>query len=202
MKKLYSMVALFPTMIVLALTSNARAADIFCPPFIEFETVGNVIVDDLCIIRGSTIEGSIKVGPGGSVGVIGTAENPSTVEGNFESDGGVLVQAIGAVHIKGDVIIKNTGPGPSGLGGLISLRRIVDGNVKFENNSGIVLSGRATIGGNMSLVGNTAGADVFSNVIGGNLECSDNAAPPEAEVRFAVGGNVVGGNELGQCAGF
>lgn len=202
MRAINGLTLFIPTALALALASNVQADDVFCPPFIEFETVDNVIVDDLCIIRGSTVEGSIKVGPGGSVAVIGTAENPSTVEGNFESDGGILVQAVGQVHIKGDVIIKNTGPGPSGLGGLTNLRRVVDGNVEFENNTGIVLSGRATVGGNMKLVGNTAGADIFGNLIGGNLECSDNAAPPEAEVRFAVSGNIVGGNKEGQCADF
>lgn len=202
MRKLNGLAALFPTMIVLALSGNAQADDVFCPPFIEFETVDNVVIDDLCIIRGSTIKGSVTVGPGGSVAVIGTPENPATIEGNFQSDGGILVQALGEVHIKGDVIIKNTGPGPSGIAGIVGHRRVIDGNVVFVNNSGIVIAAHAVIGGNLALFNNTAGANVEDNVIGGNLECDGNAAPPEAEVRFAGSGNIAGGNKLGQCAGF
>lgn len=199
MKKYIAMTALIPAVAVLAFATGTRADDVFCPPFIQFETVDNVIVDDLCIIRGSTIEGNIKVGPGGSVAVIGTPENPSTIEGNFESDGGLLVQAVGQVLIKGDVIIKNTGPGPSGLGGIVGHRRVIEGNVVFENNSGIVIAAHAAIGGNLELFDNTAGANVVDNVIGGDLDCDGNV---EADVRFAGSGNIAGGDKVGQCAGF
>lgn len=202
MKKSTGVVALFPTMVALALTTNAAAGDVFCPPFIQFETVDNVIVDGLCVIRSSTIEGNVKVESGGNVSVIGTSDDPSIIEGNYESDGANLALAVGTVHIKGDFIIKNTGPGPIGVGGPISSNTVIDGNLIFENNTGIEISARAIIGGNLEVFDNTAGAIIEDNVVDGDLQCEGNATQPDAEVRFAGSGNIVGGNKEGQCAGF
>lgn len=112
MKNHIGKTALVPAIVVLAFASSARADDTFCPPFILFETVDNVIADGLCIIRGSRIEGSIEVDPGGSVVVIGTAENPSSIEGNLESEGGILVQALGEVHIRAMSSSRTQVPAP------------------------------------------------------------------------------------------
>jgi len=53
-----------------------------------------------------------------------------------------------------------------------------------------------TIGGNLSFDDNLGDGDITDNRIANNLECHNNVPAPTG------GGNSVGGNRTGQCAGF
>jgi glucose/arabinose dehydrogenase len=70
----------------------------------------------------------------------------------------------------------------------------VAGNVQVERGGSVALSG-ARVDGNVQLARNRGGVAVSNTTIGGNLQCKGNEPPPTG------GGNTVGGNKEGQCAG-
>jgi hypothetical protein len=154
---------------------------------------------------GSSVGGNIKVlSTTGTPGVFapGAATNyicRTTVGGNLQVE-----QSLSTAPFN---VGANTGPpaGPPPSFSTCSFGNTVGGNVEASKNAGqiwisdnflFVTTEPGGIAGNLEAGGNTGGVHIYMNQIGGNLKCDSNNPPPDGA------GNVVQGNEQGQCTGF
>ncbi|MGC1816633.1 MAG: hypothetical protein WA900_03135 [Casimicrobiaceae bacterium] len=176
-----------------------------------------------------TINGNVSVGKGAKLG-LGCAYGyhncgiPApqwigavTVNGNVVANQ-ALTMYLDFVTIHGNVISNGGGDvtmvdGPGGPGLVFPIKdNIIDGNVTVHGWQGAWFGViRNTVGGNV-MVSNTVGTrlgdsdlldstEVATNTIGGNLICNSNS--PAAQIGDSGGSpNIVGGNEIGECAGF
>jgi hypothetical protein len=150
---------------------------------------GNLIIEGgipFLTVEHEAVGGNLKVlnssgAEFGEVGIVGISA--SAVGGNLEISGnslsGIIQNGIGleSTSIGGNLLISNNSA--TGAGGF-----------------NILSVGHNAVGGNASLVNNTAGnfyTEVFANSVGGNLNCEGNKPPPAGEGNSAK-------KKLGQCA--
>jgi hypothetical protein len=182
--------AILTVLLLASLPAFSFADDTVCADTFIDGTHDNVIVPAGTVCSSSAhIMGSVKVF-GGFNALAGT-----TIEGNIDGEPGHLfVRLFGlGVVVRGNVQVKNAEPAePSGY----MAGTEIGGNFQAEANSNALLAQGGTIGGDLIVLKNTGGAEIFGNVIQGNLQCSENDPPPTG------GGNTVAGNTQGQCADF
>lgn len=169
------------------------------------------ILNDHAVSFGTVhVTGNVLVGKGAVLGLgdYNPAHNNATVDGNvIANQPGTLY--LGAMTIHGNLI--SNGGGDAGRNFPIKDDRI-GGNVIMQGWSGLWFGFiRDTVGGNLIALNNHAAnpgvdpgsdsSEIMTNHISGNLICFGNV--PKATVNPNDGGlpNVVGGSELGQCAG-
>ena len=175
---------------------------------------GNITVSNGqdCSFVGGGVTGNVTV-TGGNL-----ALSNATVGNNVQINGGGSFSIGPSVKIKGNLQIQNipAGPGQNQVCG-----STVSGDLQFQNNGTAVQIGSSsptcpgnTIGGNLTIQGNTAATVIFGNSIGGNLQDQNNTAATQVS-NNTVGNNLQcqsnttisgGGNtahqKQGQCAGF
>jgi hypothetical protein len=168
----------------------ALAATTCTSTFAGVTIQGNLTVPDgfRCLLIDSTVTGNVTLGQSATFESYGT-----TIAGNLRGDGALTVSLEAGTVVKGNVTV-------SGTIDLLFIGGIrVNGDVTLTGNAtpSTINIRESTIGGNLTFSGNTSnfGAPfIQDNTIGGNLRCEGNAPSP------TVGGNVVSGNQRGQCA--
>lgn len=149
----------------LATVSTASADDVTCRG-----TIGARAIDGTVVVPSGatcTLSGT-RVDGDVKVERGGTLTVQSArIDGNIQSEGFRSVTVSGG-SVGGSIQLKEGGP--------ISIRNVrVNGDIQLEKNR--------------------AGAQVFTNVVGGNLQCQGN-------VNISGGGNRVDGNKEDQCRRF
>ena len=146
--------------------------------------VDTVIVPDgaECLLDGTELEGSIKVGEG----AILTAYDVR-VNGDIQADGAMVVTVAGASTVGGSVQLKE--------GGSASISGAeITGDLQFEDNGGALEAFSNVINGNLQAFENSGGVSLSGNSIDGNLQCKENRPAPTGS------GNSAASKE-DQCAG-
>jgi hypothetical protein len=139
--------------------------------------------DASCTLDGTTVEGNVEVGRGGTLEARSVA-----VDGNLQAQGALAVN-IADAEIDGNLQLSDGGSST-----VIGTR--IDGNLQLENHDGALELTDNTINGNLQATDNTGGLTIDGNTTDGNLDCSGNDPAPTG------GGNRVEGNMEGQCSGF
>jgi hypothetical protein len=176
--------------LALLAASPASAEERKCSGTLGAVTVDNLRVpqDATCRLNGTFVEGTIKVERNATliargVRVVGNvqAENAARVVVRPSEDrrsrvgGSVQVEQGGAATVRASKII---------------------GDIQYDANTGYLRANDNRVGGNIQVIGNSGGAEIFRNIVDENLQCKENSPAPIG------GGNVVGGNKEDQCAGF
>jgi hypothetical protein len=108
--------------------------------------------------------------------------------GNIQADGASLVEVLAGSSVGGSIQLKQSG----------SARVeyvIVNGDIQFESNNGVLSIAGNQVGGNMQAFQNVGGITIVENNINGSLQCKENNPAPTG------GNNTVQGNKEDQCAG-
>jgi len=157
-----------------------------------------------CVLDGTHVEGAIQVEDNATLRAYDVR-----VDGNIQSEGGLLIDISDGSRVEGNVQADNVGrvnihPGCF-VGGSIQIKESgaaaidgveVDSDILFDTNDRPLIARNTTVGGNLQAFQNTGGVLIAYNTIDGNLQCNSNAPPPTG------GGNVVHGSMEDQCAGF
>ncbi len=162
----------------------SRAEEITCQGFLGAVTVDNLRVpqNGSCTLRGTKVEGTIKVENGASL----TAWQVR-VMGNVQAEGAAVVRVLAGSTVGGSIQLKQ--------GGAAQVDQVqVNADIQYESNSGILSATRNQVGGNVQVFQNTGGVIIKQNMIDGNLQCKENTPP------HTGGNNIVQGNKEDQCA--
>jgi uncharacterized membrane protein YgcG len=144
---------------------------------------GNLNVAMPCRLRGTTIDGDVRIFAGGSLDA-----DEATINGNLQGSSADFVVLI-ETFVKGNVHLDEL----VGDRSRISLSDI-DGNVRLRRNRSRFELQDNGIDGNVQVDNNTGGVLILSNSIDGNLSCQGNSPAP------AGGNNEVAGRATRQCA--
>jgi subtilase family serine protease len=146
----------------------------------------------------ASVRGNVKVPKGATCSI-----SNSVVRGNVEADQAASL-TVGNSTVGGNLQIHNE---PAGGAANVLCGDTVSGNLEVHNNAvetiigvGGSCSAGNWIGGNAQVHNNSVSgspvAVIVGNTIGHNLDCHNDTLPPTG------GGNTVGGNKSGECAGF
>ena len=183
MRVLMTGMVLAGSMVVAAPTANAEERR--CTGTIGARTVDNVKVPagGTCRLNGTTVKGTINVNSNARL----IAEGVRVV-GNVQGENARRVVVRGGSRVGGSIQVVQGG---SGL-----VKRVhVNGDILFDDQSGMVEVLQNQVGGNVQLFQNTGGVAVRGNVIDGNLQCKENDPRPTG------GNNRVHGSKEDQCRG-
>jgi hypothetical protein len=209
-------------------TSNVVTQTVTYTNCITTKYTGNLAIitgQDICITNTGSVSGSITVGSGGRLDLLG-----GTVSGNVTTSGG-------AVNVTSGTISGNLSETNPSYAYTCSLK--LAGNLTVSGSTGFVLVGdngtggnpncaSDTISGNISLTSNTSGAEIGGDKVSGNVTLTSTTgsgpspqnSTPEVESNTISGGltctsntpaptdgghpNAVSGKRSGQCvaAGF
>ena len=167
---------------------QALAGDTPCLPNLGAVTIGgNVVVDGVCTLNGTTVDGSVKLKAGASL-----LATSAIIKGSVQDEeSGVERVRLSFTDVDGDVQLEEV------AGARVS--RIVDsavgGSVQLEFNSAAFVVKDNDIGSDLQANNNTGGIEITGKDIDGNLQCQDNDPAPTG------GGNTVGGSAENQCEG-
>jgi hypothetical protein len=152
-------------------------------------TLGAVTVDNLrvpqnarCIVNATTVQGTVKVERGATLGARGVR-----VIGNVQAENARQVNLTQRSRVGGSVQVKQGG-------GARVLDSRVNADIQYDSNSAALEASRNAVGGSIQVFQNRGGARIASNRIDGNLQCKENRPAPTG------GGNVVQGNKEDQCS--
>lgn len=135
-----------------------------------------------CVLSGTRVRGDVIVNRGAALRTV-----RAIVLGNIKSSGGRSLAVAAQTRIAGNIEWQS-----SGTASVVA--SIIDGDIKFEKNTGYLTATDNSVDGDIQAEKNRGGFLVRSNVIQGNLKCKENVPAP-------VGGrNIVAGNKEGQCA--
>lgn len=153
-----------------------------CSGVVNAVTVDTLIVDDddTCILDGTNIRGSLLVHDGATL-----VARDVRVAGNIETDRAVSVDIGGATEVGGSVRIMR-----GGAAEIDSLT--IDGELRMEENSGLIVANGNDVGDDMKINKNTGGVILTGNRVDDDLECRQNSPAPTG------GGNQADDKE-GQC---
>ncbi len=172
------------------LQAGTALADVYCPAPLGAVTIDdNVIVNGICYMTGTRVNGNVLVTNRGDLHM-----NGARVDGNVQADGSVSVR-IQQSEVRGDIQLDNLSEGPSSV-----IRVSVGGNIQLFANKGQILTEYNLIGGDLQAFSNgrnfsnIGGVQIRYNTISGNLQCKSNNPPPTG------GSNQVAGNKEDQCA--
>jgi hypothetical protein len=178
---------------------SARAQVISCSGVLTGSTIQrNLFVPDgaTCTLHDVRVVGNVLVGTNAAL-QLGADTN---IGGNILADSCNFVEEVELtgvtqtpIFIGGNVEINNCTVGGSlGSPGFPSFT--VRGNLSCENNGNPCVLNVVEIGGNVQLINNSGGSQIFHATIGGNLRVNKNSATlPGSEVAVVVN-DTVGGN--------
>jgi hypothetical protein len=163
--------------------SASLAEETICDGSLGDVTVDNLLVPDgaSCSLRGTRVEGTVKVGTGASLKAGGLH-----VIGNVQGEGAASVKLFKS-FVGGSVQLVQGGAA-------LVKGNHVDGDILFDSNDGGSAAFRNDVGGNVQAFQNKGGVGIAKNHIDGNLQCKENEPAPRG------GANVVQGNAEDQCA--
>ncbi len=169
-----------------ALPTSAQAEERACRGALGARTVDNLRVPTgaTCRLTGTYVKGTIKVQRRATLVARGVR-----VVGNVQAEGARNVVVQRRSRVGGSVQVEQ--------GGAATVRRSrIVGDIQYDHNRRYLRANRNRVGGSIQVIGNSGGAEIFSNVVNGNLQCKENRPRPTG------GGNVVGGNKEDQCRRF
>jgi hypothetical protein len=183
----------FATLLLATFPLSALADETICADTYITGTHDNVIVPPGTVCGSSAdtyITGSVKVFGGYN------AETGTTIEGNLDGEPGHLfVRLFGpGVVVRGNVQLKKAAA-PAEVSGYTPGTEIW-GNFHWEENPNFLFADGGSIGGDLKMEKSTGGGVIFGNIIRGDLQCKENAPPPDGRE------NTVRGNKEDQCAVF
>lgn len=183
MKRLTAMIAMTVGLGVL-MAPAALADEFVCRGTVGARTVDNLRVPDgaSCVLEGTIVEGTIKVGTGSTLQATGVR-----VDGNVQAEESKLVVVRGNSDVGGSIQIVQ------GWAARV-LRTHVTGDILYDDNTRALKANYNRVGGNVQAFQNTGGVEIIGNRIDGNLQCKENRPAPTG------GNNVVQGNKEDQCA--
>ena len=166
------------------LSSPVFGGDINCQS--EFGNVklkGKVVIAAPCTLRGTKVDGDIKIFAGGSLIAVG-----AVIDGNIKADTADFID-LQNTEVDGNVDMKEM------VGDISSIRdSTIDGNLKLDKNRSRLKLLRNYIDNNLHVSKNSGGVIITDNVIDGDLHCDKNNPKP-------VGGNnMVSGKKKDQCS--
>jgi hypothetical protein len=181
-----------PVVAVLAFAASlATAAPIVAEEFtcrgeIGARTVDNLRVPDgaKCTLKGTTVKGTIKVQRRATLLAYGVR-----VIGNVQAENSRKVVVASRSRVGGSVQVVQ-----SGIAKVRDSR--INGNILFDENSGLNVARRNVVGADLQAFQNEGGVRIYSNRIDGNLQCKQNSPRPVGDH------NVVQGNKEDQCRRF
>jgi hypothetical protein len=152
----------------------------------------------------TTIRGSLKGLEGSTVSLL-----RCVVEGNIETDK-AFHAGVGACTVRGNILVQGTSSSTvrvvgtevleggiqieKSAGGVVMGQVIVHkGNVKIEDNAGVLSIAGIEVAQNMQIFKNAGGGQVIGNTVGENLQCFENGPG------FVGGPNFAAGQAEGQC---
>lgn len=169
---------------VLGAWPTAGSADVVCPPNLAAITVDdNVMVVARCEMRGTTVEGNVRLFAGGSL----LARN-AIIDGNLQARTAFDID-VAESAIDGNVQLDDLVGDRAFFAGTT-----VDGNFRIRDNRVLVELLDNDLRSNVEASRNRGGVHLFGNAVGGKLECRRNDPAPVG------GGNRVRGRTEGQCA--
>ena len=167
------------------LSSPVFGGEINCQS--EFGNVklkGKVVIAAPCTLKGTKVDGDIKIFAGGSLIAVG-----AVIDGNIKADTADFID-LQNTEVDGNVDLKK-------MVGDISFIRdsTINGKIKLDNNRSRLKLLRNYIDKNLHVSKNSGGVIITDNVIDGDLHCDKNNPKP-------VGGNnMVSGKKKDQCSG-
>ena len=151
-------------------------------------TLGAVTLDNLrvpqnssCTLNGTFVKGTIKVERNATlkascVRVIGNVQAENAHDGVVQKSS----------RIGGSVQIKQ-----GGSASILSSQ--INADIQFDANSRYLKANDNRVGGNIQVMSNSGGVEIFRNSVDSNLQCKENRPAPTG------GNNVVQGNKEDQC---
>ena len=174
-----------PIIASILLSSPVFGGEINCQS--EFGSVklkGNVVIAAPCTLKGTKVDGNIKIFAGGSLIAIG-----AVIDGNIKADTADFID-LQNTEVDGNIDLHE-------MVGDISFIRdsTIDGNLKLDKNRSRLKLLRNYIDKNLKVSKNSGGIVITDNVIDGNLQCEKNDPKPEG------GNNMFSGKKKDQCSG-
>jgi hypothetical protein len=169
-------------------TAKAPSAETLCNGAYDGSFSGNIAVSagQVCVFVNGTVNGNLQ-SSGGSLQLVQTL-----VSKNLQITGGLFTLTSGTT-VGGNLVIQNlpVAPASNQVCGTT-----VKGNLTFQNNGTAVLIGATgpmacagnSVGGNLTIQGNTASASIMDNTVSNDLNVQFNSGST------VVDGNTVGGN--------
>lgn len=168
-----------------AMPGTARAEELDCRTTLGAITVDNLRVPQgaTCTLQGTVVQGTIVVETNATLRASGVR-----VVGNVQAENARRVNVTAGSQVGGSIQIVQ-----GGAAQILNTR--VNGDILFDDNSGLLVAKRNTLGGNLQAFQNTGGVTIERNTIDGNLQCKENVPAPTGF------GNIVQGSKEDQCAG-
>ena len=177
----------------------AHADTIYCDgEYGDVELEGNLDVAEPCVLRGTEVDGNIRIFAGGSLTMI-DAEIDGNVDGklgdfvdirNSAVSGGVrLEQMVGDVIVIADSTLRGRVEVKENRARLELRRNFVDDNVDAKENSGGLFITDNVIDGNLKCEKNDPAPVVENNSVDGKLEKQCNESSPAETPGGNGGGN-------------
>ena len=174
-----------PFVATILLSTSVFGDEINCQS--EFGNVklkGNVVIAAPCKLKGTKVDGDIKIFAGGSLIAVG-----AVIDGNIKADTADFID-LQNTEVNGKVDLKEM------VGDISSIRdSTIDGDLKLDKNRSRLELLRNYIDKNLRVSKNSGGVVITDNVIDGHLHCDKNTPKPEG------GNNMVSGNKKDQCSG-
>jgi hypothetical protein len=174
-----------PIVTTILLSTPVFGDDINCQS--EFGGVklkGNVVIATPCTLKGTKVDGDIKIFAGGSLIAIG-----AVIDGNIKAHTADFID-LQNTEVDGNVDLHEM------VGDISSIRdSTIDGNIKLHKNRSRLKLFRNYIDKNLDVSHNSGGVVIADNVIDGNLKCDKNDPKPEG------GDNMFSGKKKDQCSG-
>jgi hypothetical protein len=160
----------------------------------DVSVLGNIEVKEMAnvVTRRGSINGDVIIESMGSARL-----NRGNINGKVESLGGRLLNVAGTTIAK-DIVALDTLTVVVGAGArvgaveVLSSGRVlvsgvtIQGDAKFQQNTGLVSASDNSISGNMQVFDNLGGVTMNTNTIRGNMQCKDNLPAPSGAGNVAA----------------
>jgi len=161
----------------------AMAEERVCRGEIGARTLDDVRVPSgaTCILRGTLIEGQLRVGTNATLKAYGIR-----VKGDVQGEGSTRVVVRNSSRVGGNIQVVQSAA-------VRVLDSRINGGILVDENDRLNEIRRNVVGGNVQAFQNTGGVAIAGNRIDGNLQCKENRPAPTG------GGNIVDGSKEDQC---
>ena len=176
-------IVLSATLLALLLAPATRADTIHCDgEFGEVELDGNLAIAQPCVLRGTEVDGNVRLFEGGSLVAV-----DAEIDGNLEGKSADYVE-IQNSRIDGNLKLDELVGDDSRISD-----STIDGNVSLKKNRSRIELQRNYVDSNVDVRDNRGELTITDNVIDGNLKCDKNDPAP------IVRNNSVSGKKEKQC---
>jgi hypothetical protein len=164
-----SVFTLSAALALLAIAAPAAAEERICTGRIGAVYLDNIFVPDgaSCVLDGTRAKGSVVVGTGATLSARSVA-----ITGNLQAEGAESVRVYGRSTFGGSVQLVQ--------GGSASIETTrINGDILFDENTGLMNANDNTLGGNLQAFKNMGGVTLNRNTMKGNLQCKENIPAPK-----------------------